>query len=89
MNLLLWVLTGGIVGWLAYSFVGLNASRGMVASVIIGALGGVAGGKLLAPIFNTGAAVPDALSAATLLFAALAAAAVLVIGSLVHKRWGV
>ena len=89
MNLVLWALTGGIVGWLAYSFLGLNESRGMATSVIIGALGGVVGGELLAPVFNTGAAVPEALSAATLLFAALAAAALLVIGNVVHKRWGV
>ena len=89
MNLALWVLTGGMVGWLAYSFLGLNESRGMATSVIIGALGGVVGGKLLAPIFNAGAAVPEALSAATVLFAVVAAAALLVIGNMVHKRWGV
>jgi uncharacterized membrane protein YeaQ/YmgE (transglycosylase-associated protein family) len=84
----MWILTGGAVGWLAYTYLGLD-KRGMIGSAIIGALGGVVGGNLVAPMFNAGAAVPEALTTASVFFAAAVAVAFLLISNFVHKRWGV
>jgi hypothetical protein len=60
----------------------------MIASAIIGAVGGVIGGKLVAPMFNAGAAVPDAFTTAGLFFAASLAVASLLISNFVYKHWG-
>jgi uncharacterized membrane protein YeaQ/YmgE (transglycosylase-associated protein family) len=87
MNIALWILIGGAVGWLAYSYLGFD-KRGLMGSALIGALGGVVGGKLIAPMFNVGAAVPEAFTSAGLLFAAALAGAFLVISEVVYKRWG-
>lgn len=87
MNMLLWLLAGGAVGWLAYAYLGFD-NRGVLGALIIGALGGAVGGQLIAPMFNVGAAAPEAFTAASLLFAAALAGAFLVIGEIIFRRWG-
>ena len=87
MAMALWILIGGAVGWLAYTHLRFDR-RGMLGSAIIGALGGVVGGKFIAPMFNVGAAAPEAFTSAGLLFAATLAGAFLVISEIVYKRWG-
>jgi len=89
MNIILWMLAGGTLGWAGCSFLGFNEERGPMVSIIIGALGGLAGGKLIAPMFTAAQAVPGDFSFSALLFAGAVAAAFLAVGNLVHERWGV
>jgi uncharacterized membrane protein YeaQ/YmgE (transglycosylase-associated protein family) len=89
MSIVMWMLTGSILGWAAYAYLSLNAERGLAASIIIGACGGFVGGKMIAPMFTAGALAPDEFSSAALIFSAAAAAAFLAAGNLVNKRWGV
>jgi uncharacterized membrane protein YeaQ/YmgE (transglycosylase-associated protein family) len=56
---------------------------------VIGLLGGVAGGKLVAPMFGVVASVPEAFSMAALVCALGSAAVVLFVGDQVHARFGV
>lgn len=89
MNIVMWILAGGILGWVGYSFLAFNEERGMMVSIIIGGVGGFLGGKMIAPMFTAVAAVPADFSAAALFFAAGVAAAFLAVGNLVYNRWGV
>ncbi len=52
MNLLLTLLIGGFVGWLAAKVAGRD--EGLVASMVIGVVGSIIGG-FLAAIFNSSA----------------------------------
>ena len=85
----MWVVVGGLVGWIAYSLLNMSEGRGQVISLIIGAMGGVLGGQLVAPMLIGGSAVPGAFSVPTLAIAGLVAAALLVVGNLVYNKWGV
>ncbi|HVC11647.1 MAG TPA: hypothetical protein VNE59_08440 [Burkholderiales bacterium] len=89
MNIVMWMLTGGIAGWVGYAFLGYNEERGMVVSIIIGIAGGIIGGKVIAPMFTAAAAVPGNFSLSAVLFAAAIATAFLALGNMVYKRWGV
>ncbi len=89
MDIVLWMLTGGVLGWVGCRYLRFNEARGVAVSVIIGALGGFLGGTIVAPIFATAAAAPGDFSAPALFYAAAAAAAFLVLGNMVHNRWGV
>jgi uncharacterized membrane protein YeaQ/YmgE (transglycosylase-associated protein family) len=89
MNIVVWMLAGGILGWVGYVYLGFNEGRGLKVSIIIGMLGGLFGGKIIAPMFAAAAAVTDDFSLSALLFAAAVAAASLAVGNLVHNRWGV
>lgn len=88
MNTVMWILVGAILGWLAFAALGFNVARGMVASVIIGAIGGMLGGKLLVPLFM-GPLAPEGVNIAALSIAALAAAACLVAGNMIHNKWDI
>jgi uncharacterized membrane protein YeaQ/YmgE (transglycosylase-associated protein family) len=88
MNIAIWMLSGALVGWLGYSVLGFNEARGKMVSIVIGAIGGMVGGNLVAPMFITSSA-PNEFSFPALVFAAAIAAAVIAIGNLMHNRWGV
>jgi len=88
MNIAIWILGGAIVGWFGYSVLGFNEARGKMVSVVIGAIGGLVGGNLVAPMF-TAAPAPGDFNFLAMVFAAAVAAAFVAIGNLVHNRWGV
>jgi len=89
MNIVMWMLAGAIVGWIGFSYLRFNEERGLVVSAIIGAIGGLVGGKLIEPMFVDAPAVAGAFSASGLIFAAIVAAGVLFAGNLVYDKWGV
>ncbi|HEX7811481.1 MAG TPA: hypothetical protein VF460_06195 [Burkholderiales bacterium] len=89
MNIFLWVLAGGILGWIAFAFWKFNEERGPIVSVIIGAAGGLFGGHVVAPVFLAASRLPGSFSSAALFFAAAAAATFLFVGSMIYDRWGV
>jgi uncharacterized membrane protein YeaQ/YmgE (transglycosylase-associated protein family) len=88
VNIALWILAGGALGWLGYALIGYNEERGVVLSIIIGAAGGFFGGKVIAPALSAAATAPDAFNMPALFFAAAFAAAFLFLGNVSHKRWG-
>ena len=89
MNIVMWLLAGGVVGWVAFAYLDFNRQRGVIVSIVIGAAGGLAGGKIVAPMFSAVAAARGNFSLSTLLFAAAIAAAFLVVANLVNNQWGV
>ncbi len=44
MNILLWIVFGGIAGWLATVIVGNDAGFGMIGNIIVGIIGAFLGG---------------------------------------------
>lgn len=88
INLSLWIVAGGLAGWLAFAVLGLNHSRGTWVSVFIGAIGGIVGGKLVAPVFYSAPPGGEFSMPALIIATALAALALLA-GNLVHDRWGI
>ena len=87
MNVFIWMVSGALLGWFAYSMLDMSPGRGRAASLVIGATGGVVGGKLLAPLFGIATAVPEAFSAAALSIAAITATALLLTGNYVYNNW--
>ena len=89
MNIIMWMLAGAALGWAGYAVLHYNESRGMLISMAIGLMGGVAGGKLVAPMFGVVESIPEAFSMAALICALVSAAVVLFVGDQVHARFGV
>lgn len=44
MNILLWVIFGGLAGWIASMIVGGEESMGILANVVVGIIGAFLGG---------------------------------------------
>jgi len=89
MNIVMWILAGGMLGWVGYAFLGFNRAQGMLVSMTIGAVGGLLGGNTIAPLFSAAPTVAGDFSSSALVFAAGAAAALLVAGNLANDRWHV
>jgi len=89
MDIVTWILAGGILGWIGYTYLGYNEQRGMMVATIIGSAGGFLGGKVVAPMFSAAPAASADFSAAALIFAAGCAAVFVLLGNFVHRRWGV
>lgn len=54
MNLLIWLVVGGVIGWIASMIMRTDAQQGILLNVIVGIVGAFLGGMLLAPLFGTG-----------------------------------
>lgn len=89
MNIAMWLVAGAVLGWIGFTYLKFNEERGPMVSAIIGGIGGVIGGQLIAPMFTAPPAVVGAFSMAALIFAGVVAAAFLAVGNLVHHKWGV
>jgi uncharacterized membrane protein YeaQ/YmgE (transglycosylase-associated protein family) len=89
MSIIIWAFAGGILGWAGYTFLGFNEGRGQVVSIIIGAIGGVLGGEMIAPMFTAGTVVTAGFNSSGLIYAGVVAAVFLAVGNLVYKHWGV
>ena len=54
MNLIIWLVVGGLVGWVASMLMRTNAQQGLLLNVVVGIVGAFLGGLLLAPMLGTG-----------------------------------
>jgi uncharacterized membrane protein YeaQ/YmgE (transglycosylase-associated protein family) len=53
MNLLIWLVVGGVVGWLASIVMGTNARQGILLNVVVGIVGAMLGGWLVSPLVGS------------------------------------
>ncbi len=54
INLLIWLLVGALIGWLASIIMKTNSRQGLIADIIVGIVGAFIGGYFLSPLFNVG-----------------------------------
>jgi uncharacterized membrane protein YeaQ/YmgE (transglycosylase-associated protein family) len=47
MNIVIWLVLGGVIGWTASVFMGADDRQGMVFSVVGGIVGALLGGRFL------------------------------------------
>ena len=73
MNFIIWIVIGGILGWIASMIMRTNAQQGLLMNVVVGIVGALLGGWLLAPIFGTGTINQNELSLGSLLVSLLGA----------------
>lgn len=46
MNIIIWLVIGGVIGWLASIIMKTNAQMGILANVVVGVVGAALGGWL-------------------------------------------
>lgn len=44
MNILLWIIFGGVAGWVASLIIGNDESMGLIANIVVGIVGAFIGG---------------------------------------------
>jgi len=47
MGILLWIVFGGLVGWVGSLIMGTNGQQGVVMNIVVGVIGAVLGGYIM------------------------------------------
>lgn len=56
MGIIIWLVVGGIIGWLASIIMRRDGQQGIILNVVVGIVGSFLGGFLLAPLLGSGTA---------------------------------
>ena len=86
MNFIVWLIVGGLLGWVASMIMGTNARQGIILNIIVGIVGAFLGGLLLAPLFGTGTINQGDLSIGSLLVSLVGAVILLAIVNFFRRR---
>jgi uncharacterized membrane protein YeaQ/YmgE (transglycosylase-associated protein family) len=54
MNFILWLIIGGILGWIASLIMGTDEQQGVFLNIVVGVVGALLAGFLLTPLFGVG-----------------------------------
>ncbi len=52
MDFIIWIIVGGILGWIASLVMGTDAQQGILLNIIVGIIGALLAGWLLSPLFG-------------------------------------
>jgi uncharacterized membrane protein YeaQ/YmgE (transglycosylase-associated protein family) len=53
MNFIIWLVLGGVIGWVASLIMDTDAQQGMFLNVVVGIVGALLGGWLIAPLLGS------------------------------------
>ena len=85
MNFIIWLVVGGLIGWVASMIMKTDAQQGVILNVVVGIIGSMLGGWLLAPMFGSGTINQNDFSLAGLGLSLLGAIILLAIVNLVRR----
>ena len=85
MGLIILILVGGIIGWLASIVMRTDGQQGILLNVVVGIVGAFLGGWLIAPLIGYGGSITNGISVPTLVVSFLGAVILLAIVNLVRR----
>ena len=66
MNIIIYLIAGAIVGWIASRIMHTNSQQGLILDIVVGVIGAFVAGWFLAPLFGVGT-INDAITLPTML----------------------
>lgn len=85
MNILLWLIMGGVVGWIASMIMKTDAQQGIFLNVVVGVVGAVLGGWIISPLVGIGTINSGALTLGSFVVSLLGAIILLAIVNLFRR----
>ncbi len=82
MNFIIWLVIGGIIGWLASMVMRTNGQQGMLLNIVVGIVGAMLGGWLISPLVGVGTINQDNFSFAAMVVSFVGALILLAIVNL-------
>ncbi len=83
MNILIWILFGALVGWIASKIMNTDSQQGPIANIVVGIVGAFIGGYVMQSIGESGV---TGFNLGSLVVAVLGSMALLAAYKLVTKR---
>jgi len=86
MNIVVWLVIGGLIGWLASLVMRTAGQQGILLNVIVGVVGAIVGGWLLSPLVGVSTINQSNFSVPGLLVSLAGAVILLAVVNLVRRR---
>jgi uncharacterized membrane protein YeaQ/YmgE (transglycosylase-associated protein family) len=86
MNLIIWLVVGGVIGWVASLIMKTDAQQGLFLNVVVGIVGALLGGWLISPLVGAGTLNQGDFSLAGLFVSLVGAIILLFIVNLIRRR---
>ncbi|HEY7639305.1 MAG TPA: GlsB/YeaQ/YmgE family stress response membrane protein [Steroidobacteraceae bacterium] len=84
MGILVWLIVGGVVGWLASIIMRTDAQQGILLNVVVGIVGALLAGFIVSPMLGIGT-INEGISLATFLVSLVGAVILLAIVNLFRR----
>jgi uncharacterized membrane protein YeaQ/YmgE (transglycosylase-associated protein family) len=85
MAFIVWLIAGALIGWLASMVMRTDAQQGVLLDVVVGIVGALLGGWLIAPMIGAGTINQADFSASGLMASLLGAIVLLAIVNLIRR----
>jgi uncharacterized membrane protein YeaQ/YmgE (transglycosylase-associated protein family) len=85
MNFIIWLVVGGLIGWIASIVMKTDGQQGIILNVIVGIVGAMLGGWIISPLVGVGTINQDNFSLPALLVSFVGAAILLAIVNLFRR----
>jgi uncharacterized membrane protein YeaQ/YmgE (transglycosylase-associated protein family) len=85
MNLIIWLIIGGIIGWLASLLMRTDGQQGIVLNVVVGVVGAFLAGWFISPLVGVGTINQNNFSLASVLVSLVGAVILLAIVNLFRR----
>ena len=85
MNLIFWLVIGGVLGWLASLVMKTAGQQGIILNVVVGIIGALVAGFVVAPFLGTGTINSNDFSLAGLVVSFIGAVILLAIVNLFRR----
>ena len=66
MNFLIWLIVGGLIGWMASLVMKTDHQQGIILNVVVGVVGAMLGGWFISPLVGVPTINQDAFSLASM-----------------------
>ena len=85
MNIIIWLIVGGLIGWVASMIMRTDARQGILLNIVVGIVGAFLGGWFLSPLLGVSTINQSNFSIPSLVVALVGAIALLGIVNLVRR----
>jgi uncharacterized membrane protein YeaQ/YmgE (transglycosylase-associated protein family) len=85
MNFIIWLVVGGLIGWVASMLMRTDGQQGIILNIVVGIVGAFLGGWLLAPMLGVGTINQSDFSVGSLAVSLVGAVILLAIVNLVRR----
>ena len=85
MNFIIWIVVGGLIGWIASIIMKTDGQQGLFLNIVVGLIGALIGGWLISPLIGAGTINDGAFNFASLLVSLVGAVLLLAAVNLLRR----
>jgi uncharacterized membrane protein YeaQ/YmgE (transglycosylase-associated protein family) len=85
MNIIIWLIVGGLIGWIASKIMNTDAQQGIGLNIVVGIIGSLLAGWLITPLVGGGTINQGDFSLSGLIISLLGAIVLLAIVNLFRR----